>query len=656
MMFSRIAASMFVIVFALVASNQAKAEITEKDIRTLYSGAKYGQVKLSPSGKYLSMIAGDRNDRKLVVFDRETMNVTVSVDYKDKGVSSYQWFDDERIYYRVAREDKFADSFFATAEVFILKADGTKNDRIWAGFGYEDNRKGTGKHTRGWLSPLWVAEEDGKYWLAFIRAKRTDGAGTGAVYRVNISRGDTNREFSVPEYTQSVATNKAGDVFLATVTDRSFEDTYLYKDGRGTEPFVAVPAPSIAAKGGNYSIWAVRERNLIGTAQTSGYPNAARNIISYNIDSGEWKILAEIPFGDVYSYTLEKNGELSSYQLVSVDEPQVNVVKKTRRAMVLKALSSSFKGFVVSEESITDDESMALYRVSSNESLGEYLLFDFETKQATSVLSLVNEFSEYQFAKTENLIYKASDGVDVQGWFVSPKGVEKPPLVVFIHGGPHGPYNQYGFDIRYQLLAKMGYAVFAPNFRGSGGYGKNFETAGYGKWGTRMIDDMADGVKYLIAEGRVDGDKVCTYGASYGGYGSAQSMVRHNDLYSCGVVNVGIFDMETHKKRSDTRGWYAGKSFMNKALGSSAEELRRQSPIHNVDQLKGPLLLLHGKKDKRTPFKGVKDFVKVLDSVGAEYEYKWYTMEGHGNAGMKNRVDEWLRVQKFLNKNLGKSS
>lgn len=196
----------------------------------------------------------------------------------------------------------------------------------------------------------------------------------------------------------------------------------------------------------------------------------------------------------------------------------------------------------------------------------------------------------------------------------------------------------------------MGYAVYAPNFRGSGGYGKGFERAGYGQWGTRMLDDVAEGARYLLDQGLVDGNRICVYGGSYGGYGAAQSLVRHNDLYRCGVIIAGVFDLEKQKNRSDTRRWYAGSEYMDTAIGDEKELLRAMSPIHNVDEIRAPMLILHGKEDERTPFKGAVEFVEVLEVSGKTFEYHWYDDEGHGNALLENRIDEWQRIELFLQK------
>ncbi len=650
---------LFALLIAMISlisgASEASQQLNKNEIQTLLEGVDYRSLRLSPTGEYVALIQGVAPNTRLVVLDRETLQPTVSVDYEDKGIASFRWFDDDRLYYRISRESGLLEANFGTVELFILSADGEKNYRIWSGFGFEDNQKGLGKKTWGWLSPLVVDEENSDKWTAFIRPyQRQDGAGTGGVYRVEVDNGDTRRLFNVPANTQSVYSNKDGSLFVAEVLDRSYGTTFHVKRGSGIDEFEEFELPEFTA-GGSFRALGLEASKFYAVGQKSKEPNASQHIMVYDFSSNEWAHLADIGFAVLSDLVIEGDGALSAYQYVDT-KPNTVVLKKTKRAQVLSALQKAYSGLEVVEVSVTDDERLALYHVGGGETLGEYLLFDFETKRAESLLSLDGRFSNFVFSELEGIQYTASDGVSLQGWYSAPKGIDKPPLVVYIHGGPHGPYEQFGFNTRYHLLNQMGYAVFAPNFRGSGGFGVNFEESGYGKWGTRMIDDMADGVKYLIEQGRIDGDRVCTFGGSYGGYASTQSVVRYNDLYKCAVIIAGIFDMAQQKKTTDTGGWYAGDAYMDKALGDEAAQLRSQSPIYNLDQINASLLIHHGTRDERTPFVGAKDFVKALKKTNIDFEYKWYKNEGHGNRNMQNRVDEWVRIQKFLGKHLAADS
>src|SRR5690606_13286948 len=110
--------------------------------------------------------------------------------------------------------------------------------------------------------------------------------------------------------------------------------------------------------------------------------------------------------------------------------------------------------------------------------------------------------------------------------------------------GPHGIWDSIAYiDKDAKVLAEHGYAVFQPNFRGSGGFGRDFLTSGFQKWGTLMIDDMTDGVMQLIKDGIVDKQRICSYGGSYGGYAALMSAIREPDLYQCVINFVGVTDL-----------------------------------------------------------------------------------------------------------------
>jgi len=200
-----------------------------------------------------------------------------------------------------------------------------------------------------------------------------------------------------------------------------------------------------------------------------------------------------------------------------------------------------------------------------------------------------------------------------------------------------------------QVLAEMGYAVFAPNFRGSGGYGNNLERSGYLKWGTRMLDDMREGAEFVQANHNV-GDKVYTIGGSYGGYSSAQNVVRHNDFYDCSVIMAGFFEFDELRNTWDGRGGFGTKDYTDTAMGTNSDSLRAMSPIHNLDKVKVPLLVIHGKSDVRTPLAGAKKYVKALKKTDIDFKHHFYAKEGHGLYFDDNMLDQQEKIQRFLNK------
>ena len=156
----------------------------------------------------------------------------------------------------------------------------------------------------------------------------------------------------------------------------------------------------------------------------------------------------------------------------------------------------------------------------------------------TKTISLVAEYQPW--IKPENMApmqpveFTAKDGTKLFGFYTA-KGTGPKPLVVMPHGGPIGPYDNWGYDSDAQFLASRGYAVLQVNYRGSGGRGFNFRAGWIAQWGALIQDDIADGVRWAIAQGKADPAHVCIYGASFGGYSALMNPLRNPGMYKCAI-------------------------------------------------------------------------------------------------------------------------
>jgi dipeptidyl aminopeptidase/acylaminoacyl peptidase len=628
--------------------------IDEQRLRVFLEGNDFWNVRLSPDGKHLAAIT-ERDDRNtLIVVDIETLEPSAAVKYEESSdieISSAEWINNEIVGYRTTRKIAQYESPFLYPDMFLLSVDGKTNKRIWSVAGnYEDNRVGKGDLVRGFPWVISRLEEDDNKLLLYISSfERRDGAGRGGVYTLELDSGDTREHSRLPHLTQSVTSNADGSVLVAVTMNRqSNQEVFLTTDLFEWKPLTM----DLDGMASDFTPFRVEGDYVYARTQYGDAIDAPTHIVRYKISTGEWEDVFEIGFASVSSVAIGDDGELDRVQWVD-GEPKIAVLDKSDKvSQVVSAFARSYEGFNISVVNQTDDEKLVLLHVGSGAHAGEYFLFDFETRKARFLISMREKIDGNELSPLEDASFVASDGVTIPGWFQAPKGVELPPLVVYIHGGPHGPYNEYSFNTRWHLLNEMGYAVYAPNFRGSGGYGPRFEQSGYGLWGTRMIDDMYEGVQALIDAGKVNPDRVCAFGGSYGGYGTAQSLVRHNDFYKCGVIIAGVFDFKVMMKLTDIADTYMGDNFMAKVIGEDPELLRSISPQENIDKIKAPMLILHGEEDERTPFKDAVKFVEALKEQDKRFEYKWYPKEGHGNVNIDNRVDEWQRIQAFFHENL----
>ena len=261
-------------------------------------------------------------------------------------------------------------------------------------------------------------------------------------------------------------------------------------------------------------------------------------------------------------------------------------------------------------------------------------------------------------AAVEPFKMKARDGLEMYGYLTIPNGVEQKnlPLVIYPHGGPYGVQDIWRWDRRAQMLASRGYLVLQLNFRGSGGYGKEFEEAGHREWGAKMQDDITDATHWAIKQGLADPERVCIHGVSYGGYASMQAVVKEPDLYKCSIPDAGVYEMAVQWDEADSFKGYKGserkKWYMERSIGGY-DKVKERSPVYHVDKLKADLFIVHGGEDVRVPIINAEILEEKLKEAGKDYITMYKDEEGHGFSKPKNRVELYKKILKFLDKNIG---
>ncbi|MES2317579.1 MAG: alpha/beta fold hydrolase [Pseudomonadota bacterium] len=288
---------------------------------------------------------------------------------------------------------------------------------------------------------------------------------------------------------------------------------------------------------------------------------------------------------------------------------------------------------------------------------GRWYLLDTATLQMREILAQNAWIDPEAMRPMQTVTYQARDGMKVPAYLTEPKGRKVPgPAVVLIHGGPVSR-DQWGWSPDVQLLAAQGYAVLQPQFRGSSGFGRKFEQAGYGQWGLAMQDDVAAGVQYLIDQGIADPKRICIVGASYGGYAALWGLVKTPDLFRCGVSVAGVVDIETLLKSSSeaTRN-KAARELMRSRIGDlslNKQQFDLVSPLKQVERISAPVLLVHGTEDQRVPIEHSKKMRDALRKLNKPHEWLELEGEGHSIRHLSNQNLYYEKLLKFLDKNIG---
>ncbi len=329
----------------------------------------------------------------------------------------------------------------------------------------------------------------------------------------------------------------------------------------------------------------------------------------YDIASGEFESLLFQADG----YDLDGGLENSQGELIGVDyyddfyrthyfDPADGAQENTLKQLI--------KGREVTITSRSADKQRVLALASSDHEVPTYFWLDLATNKGAPWIAAYPYLLKKQFANVENIQFSASDGLKISGYLTMPSSVDKPKLIVRPHGGPHARDYKY-FDPMNQYLASLGYAVLQINFRGSSGFGSNFEVAGYYEYGKRMQQDVYDGMDWLIETGRVSPDRACAVGASYGGYWALTAAFQQPDRFDCIVSISGISDLEDMVVDRERRDYFNGNIVHDDSDENLEEEidaLAEVSAINHIDQIKAPVLLMHGLNDTRVSYRQSKEF------------------------------------------------
>ena len=324
-------------------------------------------------------------------------------------------------------------------------------------------------------------------------------------------------------------------------------------------------------------------------------------------------------------------------------------------ANIRQGIEDAFPGETVSLSS-NDDYTKFIVNTSSDSHIRTTYLYDPKVG-----IQLLDKYApwleEYEFGKMEPFSFTARDGLKLHGYITLPPNYKKGTKIPFIlhpHGGPHAA-DRYGFNREVQLYATRGYGVVQVNFRGSVGYGLDHMNAAKKQWSLDMHTDLLDGLFWANNQGYVDMDKVCISGASYGGYSAMVGITKNPDIFKCAVNYVGVVNLVSIMGDKQWMFGDMGRPSWNKGMGHQDDDralLERASPINYLDNIKGDLFVIHGRRDANVSYKQVLELKNALDKKNIPYEYMIRGDEAHGFYGEMNNLELYTLMEEFLARNL----
>jgi len=481
---------------------------------------------------------------------------------------------------------------------------------------------------------------DGK-WLVF-NANRNQGQMN--VYRMNLESGEVEQLTKHKNPAMGGEYSKDGSL-IAYMTNEEENlintDIYLIRsDGTESKRTVQLKVGSKE----NFADWADDGSFFAFTTDVNGVNQMA----VYHLETEKVTFFGE---EKVSEYATKVIG---NHQILGVSNQDASISPilydvKTGEKIVLEFPP----GIAVGSQLINEQEVV----MSINRPLSPSTLIRYNLQTQESKILLETDMGNVDgnlFVDGEHIYYPSEDGTMIPAIVYKPRDFDNTkqyPAIIIPHGGPTAQYF-LNFSPNVQYATDLGYVVMMPNVRGSSGYGSSFRDACIKDWGGKDHEDWIAGRKWLINHASVDPKKVVIYGGSYGGYATLWCMGNSPDLWAAGIAWVPVSDLNAMYGQSMEHF----KFYLRQQMGDPIKDKdlwTERSPITHIQNMKSPLLLVHGKNDPRCPVSQSRMVVDKLKQHGfkeqEDFEYVEYGDEGHGAAGdMSGAIRSLKLLDDFL--------
>jgi dipeptidyl aminopeptidase/acylaminoacyl peptidase len=634
---------------------------TEIPVTNFVKHGDYLNMELSPDGKHIA--ARVRIEGRVVLFflDSATMKVVGGVKPRSNDeIHSATWINNERIVYQFREAVYYSDAPISTGELFAVNIDGSQSEMLY-GYRAGESTLGTRitKRKATTATPEIISRlvnDDQQIliveypWTLNGRMYSDNRKKNSVVSRLNIYSGIKRKVEVLPFPGAKPFANEDGQISFVRWENENNNIEFAYRENDDADwtSLDNKQAHSHVPIGVSKSGQNVYFRGSVGEAEFD-------TIFELHVKTGAYTQLFSGITADIRSLNWDPEFDKPVIGFTFPDKVAYAYAQGTSKTVELhKKLVDAFQGQQVSITS--QSEGLALVHVTSDVNPGEYYLFNTLTNNADFLWANRSWLDPTAMASKQPFKFTTDDGLDINGYMTLPSNLaanKKAPMVVMIHGGPHGPRDFWTFDSEVQLFANRGYAVLQINYRGSGGYGDKFKKSGYLQWGGKMIQDIIDGTQYAVNTYAIDENRMCLYGASYGGYAALMTAVRAPDTYKCTIGYVGIYDLNYAYAYSDTMKSMGGEAYLNKVIGTNKQQLNEYSPVNHADKIKANVMLIHGEKDSRVPVINAETMLQRFKSAGKKVPYLNFSKSGHGVYDEAGRDVLYNGVLEFLDKNIG---
>lgn len=617
------------------------------------------QPRLSPNGKWIAAKFNAGGEQRLAIrsIDKAdgkleflASDAAFGVDKQgDRRVFGYSWVDDDHLLIAFGTRESFAGEWFdnvryasynratkTTVPLWDDKAFGSTN-LLW--------QSRTGKpHV---LIERRVIDGGGKMGLD------TERAGNPEVIDVDLDTGKYKIVMAKNPEVSSWIADEDGVVRIGSSSDRDTGKVeVMYRDNgsqamrvvyKGVpDRYTGVELPDMFLTGG---------KKAYSLSRTDGF------MALYEYDLTTMKLgkkVYGVPGYDIDSASLTPDGTGLSSVTVTKGRTE-RIYFDSRLKEIQGVLDESFGAGNVLIATADEKREIIMFRVAALGQAETWYIFNTITGSLQPFAFANDRLKNAKLNPVSVVRYPTTDGKQIEAVLTMPRhriGQKNLPLIILPHGGPwardDADWDAYGWA---QSLAEMGYVVIQPNYRGSTGYGRDWEKSSERSWGYRMQDDLNDAIPWLAGQGIVDAKRVCMFGWSYGGYAASRAAERDGDKYRCAISGAGVHDLPAMiRYDKNYLGSYGAKAF----LGSASGDLIDASPGLHPEKYSIPILIVQGAKDIRVPPSQSRDLVARLKKVGKvegkDFFYLEQPLNTHNLLREADRIQLMQEVKKFLDR------
>ena len=607
------------------------AQAPRYDVRDFFKNPDKTRFQLSPSGQLISYLAPWNKRMNLFVkkLNASAESAVRITGETERGLGQYMWKNNNTLVYL---RDFGGDENF---HLFVATADGKSQKDLTPFKGVKV----------GILDPLENSEDE------MLIEMNKENPEVFDVYRLNVKSGKLNLEVKNPGDVSTWVTDHDGVVRMAISTIGT--GTKILSRKTATDPFEVILKTDFRTTV-TPVVFTPDNRHVYALSNFQGDKIA---LVEMDITTGtEVRTVFEdkdADLSDVFYSRKQKKLTAVGYE----KEKYTYHFLDQSTADIYDRLVDKLKGQSIFIYNHDKEENNYIIQAYSDRSRGAYYHFRKSTGELTKIHDTSPWLKESDMCDMQPVSYTTSDGMTIHGYLTLPNGAKPSnlPTIIHPHGGPWAR-DSWGWNPEVQFLANRGYAVLQMNFRGSTGYGRKFWESSFKEWGQAMQDDINDGIKWLIASGIADKNRIGIYGASYGGYATLSGITRNPELYAAAVDYVGVSNLFTFLN-SIPAYWEPYREMMYEMIGNPKEEndslmMRKTSPLFNIDKIICPLLIAQGANDPRVKQAESDQMVVALQKRNIPVEYILKANEGHGFMNEENKFEFYNAMDTFLEKHV----